>query len=169
MYFGNRVAVDHAKLTADLNQTEYVSELLERFSVSNCLPVSTPIVQHLLVSVQNGGEKLTPDEHAQYINMVGSLLYLACWSRQDIAFAVSELSSFSVCVCPWPKSNAGCAKHQLRYLKGSSEVWSNVDSDCFTPSLGTVAQWVARMFCGDSWTRIGPGVQTAGGLPQAIL
>ena len=64
VYLGNQISVDHAKLTVDLNQTEYVNELLERFNMSNCLPVSTPIVQRL--SVQNAGEKLSSDEHAQY-------------------------------------------------------------------------------------------------------
>jgi hypothetical protein len=42
---GNQMSVDNAKLTLDLNQTEYVQELLERFNMKNCLPVSTPMVQ----------------------------------------------------------------------------------------------------------------------------
>ena len=88
VYLGNQITVDHTKLTVDLNQTEYVRELLERFDMSNCLPVSTPMVQRL--SVQNSGEKLSTAEQAR--NMVGSLLYLACWTRPDIALAVSELS-----------------------------------------------------------------------------
>jgi hypothetical protein len=90
VYLGNQITVDHTKLTVDLNQTEYVRELLERFDMSNCLPVSTPMVQRL--SVQNSGEKLSTAEQVLYRNMVGSLLYLACWTRPDITLAVSELS-----------------------------------------------------------------------------
>ena len=117
VYLGNQISVDHAKLTVDLNQTEYVNELLERFNMSNCLPVSTPIVQRL--SVQNAGEKLSSDEHAQYRNMVGSLLYLACWSRPDIAFAVSELSRF---VSAPGQNHMQAVKHLLRYLKDRKSV-----------------------------------------------
>ena len=53
VYLGNQISVDHAKLTVDLNQTEYVRELLERFNMTSCLPVSTPMVQRL--SMQNRG------------------------------------------------------------------------------------------------------------------
>ncbi len=63
--------MDHAKiakLTVDLIQTEYVQELLERFNMSNCLPVSTPMVQHL--SMQDSGEKLSADDQALYRNIV---------------------------------------------------------------------------------------------------
>jgi hypothetical protein len=51
--------------------------------------------------------------------MVGSLLYLACWSQQDIAFAVSELSWF---VSAPGQNHMQAVKHMLLYLKGSSEL-----------------------------------------------
>ena len=58
--------------------------------MKNCLPVLTPLVQRL--SMLNSGEKLSAADKPLYHNMVGSLLYLACWTRPDIFFAVSELS-----------------------------------------------------------------------------
>ncbi len=64
--------MDHATLTVDLNQTEYVREFLERFNITNCLAVSTPMVQSL--SKQNSGEKLSAEDQALYCNMVGNLL-----------------------------------------------------------------------------------------------
>jgi hypothetical protein len=117
VYLGNRISVDQAKLTVDLNQTEYVMELLERFNMSDCIPVSTPIVQRL--SVQNAGDKLSVQEHEQYRNMVGSLLYLACWSRPDIAFSVSELSRF---ISSPGQMHMQAVKHLLRYLKGTCDL-----------------------------------------------
>jgi hypothetical protein len=78
VYLGNKISVDHAKLTVDLNQTEYVQELLERFDMKNYLPVSTPMVQRL--SMLNSGEKHSASDQALYQNMVGNLLYLACWT-----------------------------------------------------------------------------------------
>jgi hypothetical protein len=117
VYLGNQISVDHGKLTVDLNQTEYVRELLERFKLTNCLPVSTPMVQRL--SALNSGEKLSAEEQVLYRNMVGSLLYLACWSRPDISFAVSELSRF---VSSPGQNHMQAVKHLLRYLKGTSEL-----------------------------------------------
>jgi len=52
-------------------------------------------------------------------NMVGSLLYLSCWSRPDIAFAVSELSRF---ISAPAQSHFEAAKHLLRYLKGTRDL-----------------------------------------------
>jgi hypothetical protein len=83
----------------------------------HCIPVSTPMVHRL--SLQDGKAKLSAEEHVQYSNMVGSLLYLACWSRPDIAFAVSELSRF---VSSQAQVHMQAIKHLLRYLKGSSSL-----------------------------------------------
>ena len=117
VYLGNKISVNQEKLTVDLNQSEYVQELLERFNMSDSLPTSTPIVHRL--SEANGGEKLSPLEHEQYRNMVGSMLYLACWSRPDIAFAVSELSRF---VSSPGQNHMKAVKHLLRYLKGTQDL-----------------------------------------------
>ena len=109
--------MDDAKLTVELNQSDYIDELLERFDMTDCTEASTPLVHRL--SAQDGGAKLSASEHERYRNMVGSLLYLACWSRPDISLAVSELSRFVSC----PGENHMVAvKHLLRYLKGSREL-----------------------------------------------
>jgi hypothetical protein len=73
--------------------------------------------------------------------MVGSLLYLSCWTRPDISFAVSELSRF---VSDPGLVHMQAAKRVIRYLKGTKELklrysrpegvkinqlWGYVDSD----------------------------------------
>jgi hypothetical protein len=83
----------------------------------NCLSVSTPIVQRL--SMQNSREKLSADDQELYRKMVGSLLYLACWTCPDISFAVSELSRF---VSAPGQNHMQAVKHLLRYLKGTGEM-----------------------------------------------
>ena len=55
-------------------------------------------------------------EHELYRAVVGSLLYLACWSSPDIALAVSELSRFVSAPC---HAHFVAAKHLLRYLNGT--------------------------------------------------
>jgi hypothetical protein len=62
---------------------------------------------------------LTPQEHNQYRNLIGSMLYLSCWTRPDIAFAVSELSRFVSSPC---QIHMLAAKHLLRYLKGTKDL-----------------------------------------------
>jgi len=117
IYLGNHINVDKAKLAVDVNQTAYLDELLARYDMSSCTPVSTPIVARL--SEQSAGSLLSQDDHATYRHMVGSLLYLSCWSRPDIAFAVSELSRF---VSAPAQSHYDAAKHLLRYLKGTRDL-----------------------------------------------
>jgi hypothetical protein len=80
-------------MTVYIDQTQYIDELLTSFEMSDCNPVLIPMVQRL--SSMDGGEKLSVKDHEVYRNMVGSLLYLACWTLPDIAFAVSEFSSFA--------------------------------------------------------------------------
>ncbi len=62
-----KISVDRDKLTVDLNQTEYVHELLNSFSISDFIPLSTPIIHWL--SLQDGGAKLSAEEHVQACNI----------------------------------------------------------------------------------------------------
>jgi hypothetical protein len=117
VYLGNRIIVDSNKLTVNIDQTQYIDELLERYEMTDCNPVSIPMVHRL--SSNDGGEKLSVKDHELYRNMVGSLLYLACWTRPDISFAVSELSRF---VSSPGHHHMAAFKHLIRYLKGSREL-----------------------------------------------
>ncbi len=47
MYLGNRVTVDQNWQNVVLDQTEFVSELLESFGMKDSTPVSTPMVASL--------------------------------------------------------------------------------------------------------------------------
>ena len=119
VYLGNRIVVEADKLSVHLDQTQYVDELLERFGMKECNTESTPMVSRL---TDKDPEKLDKNEHELYQNMVGSLLYLACWTRPDISFAVSELSRF---VSSPGSSHMKAVKHLLRYLRGSREMGLN--------------------------------------------
>jgi hypothetical protein len=116
-YLGNKVTVDRNRQNVVLDQAEYVSKLLDRFGMKDSNPVPTPMVARLLNV--NAGEMLDSKEHELYRTIVGSLLYLACWSRPDIALAVSELSRFVSAPC---HLHLMAAKHLLRYLNGTKEL-----------------------------------------------
>ncbi len=53
VFLGNRITVDSNKLTMNIDQTQYIDELLERFHMTDCNPVSTPMLQRL--SAKHGG------------------------------------------------------------------------------------------------------------------
>ena len=69
-----------------------MDELLDKFEMKESSSVQTLKVSRL--SATGSGEKLDSGDHELHRAVVGSLLYLSCLSRPDIAFAVSELSRF---------------------------------------------------------------------------
>lgn len=97
-----------------ISQERYVKEILERFSVINCKPGSTPLIPGIKLTC--GDKEMSSDELAQvpYRELVGSLIYLANTSRPDIAFATGILSRFNANP---KKEHWQAAKHVLRYLK----------------------------------------------------
>ena len=112
---------------------------MTKFGLGDSHPVSTPLVKRL--SSADRGQPLSKSEHEIYRAIVGSLLYLACWTRPDISFAVSELSRF---VSDPGVTHMQAAKRVLRYLNGTrdlkltysrpeeaklNQLWGYVDSD----------------------------------------
>jgi RNA binding exosome subunit len=47
LYLGNQITVDQTKLSVQINQSQYIDDLLQRFEMTNCNPVSTPMIQRL--------------------------------------------------------------------------------------------------------------------------
>ena len=117
VYLGNKVTVDSACQKVELEQEEYLHEVLDKFGMQDSVSVPTPMVARL--SAVNSGEKLDSKAHELYRVFVGSLLYLSCWSRPDIAFAISELSRF---VSDQYHTHMVAAKHLLRYLNGTKQL-----------------------------------------------
>ena len=139
VYLGNRICVDSENFNASIDQSAYIDDLLTKFGLSDSHPVATPIVQRL--SAVNRGNSVSKADHHLYRVIVGSLLYLSCWTRPDISFAVSELSRF---VSDPGLVHMQAAKRVLRYLKGTkdlklkysrpegvkiNQLWGYVDSD----------------------------------------
>ena len=76
-----------------LGQQLSIDQILERFGMSNCKSVSTPIDHALKLESTPKG---TPSfEQNLYQQMIGALLYLVTCTRLDLAFIISFLSQFS--------------------------------------------------------------------------
>ena len=112
VYLGNHIVQDREKGTVTVSQEHYVKACLEKFGLAQCNGSDTPMTERL--SAKDQPATVDSKNQERYRGMVGSLLYLASWTRIDIAMAVSELSRFV--------SNPGevhleAAKRVFRYLK----------------------------------------------------
>lgn len=93
-------------------QRGYIDDVLERFGMSECRPVSTPIEPG--TKLQKVDEKSSEQtESVPYRQLVGALMYLSVGTRPDISHAVSALSQFNDC---HGEQHWIAAKRVLRYL-----------------------------------------------------
>ncbi|CAJ2663624.1 unnamed protein product [Trifolium pratense] len=98
-----------------MHQQKYIGELLEKFEMESCNPLSNPSETNTKIDECSDEEKVDPTVFRQ---IVGSLRYV-CNSRPDICYAVSVISRF---MHDPRKSHMIAAKRILRYLKGTLEI-----------------------------------------------
>ncbi|KAL0402497.1 UNVERIFIED_CONTAM: Retrovirus-related Pol polyprotein from transposon TNT 1-94 [Sesamum latifolium] len=66
-----------------LSQENYIDDLLKKFNMSHCKPISTPIALNEKLHVHDDGEEVDP---SLYRKLIGSLLYLN--TRPDITHSL---------------------------------------------------------------------------------
>ena len=81
----DRIVVNPEHFEISIDQSKYIQDILDKFDMGTSHPVGTPMIKRL--SVSEKGEELSNQDKAKYRVMVGSLLYLACWTWPDIAVA----------------------------------------------------------------------------------
>ena len=87
-----RIEYDLETCTMTLSQHVTIDNLLKRFSMENCKPVSTPIEAKLKLEPFTGrGDRQVENE---YQNLLGSLMYIMLATRPDLSFAVSYFTQF---------------------------------------------------------------------------
>jgi hypothetical protein len=116
---GVEVKQDLNQGTVTLSQRQYCLDILERFGMSDCDSVVSPMDPGVKLSKDQSPK--THSEAAEmssipYINAVGALAYLAIATRPDLAYVVGVLARFS--------TNPGhthwtAVKRVLRYIKGT--------------------------------------------------
>ena len=118
-FLGIRVSRDRKMNKLWIDQEKYANEVLEKYRMENCKPISTPLdANHNLskdMSPQTEEEKQFM-QNIPYREAIGSLLFLSQISRPDIYYAVNVLSQFN--------SNSGikhwqAVKRVMRYIKGT--------------------------------------------------
>ena len=98
-----------------IHQTNYIKRILNRFEMEDCKAVRTPAEKP--DSSEEGKVLLSAD--VPYRTAVGSLMFAACNTRADIAFAVNKAAQ---AVVKPTVGNWQAVKRILRYLKGT-ENW----------------------------------------------
>ena len=119
---GLHITYDQNNGDIALDQSTYINEILCRFGMNDCKPVSTPsdtnqkLSADMCDSNEMKHESLT---NVPYQEAVGSLLYLAQGTRPDIAFAVNDVSRFNnkFGVAHWT-----AVKRIFRYLRGTVDL-----------------------------------------------
>ena len=109
---GIEIMRDRKNRKMKLSQKGYLENLLKRFGMEDCRPVSTP---------EDPGLKLYPNTDDEvdkklYQAAVGAITYITCGTRPDLASALASVNQFS--------SNPGAdhwkaLKHIFRYIKGT--------------------------------------------------
>ena len=96
-------------------QQKYAMDMLKKFKMQDCKPVSTPMTTNEKLSKDGGSEKI---DEGLYRSLIGSLLYLTA-SRPDILFVVSVLSRF---MHSPSEKHFSAVKRVLRYIKGTTDL-----------------------------------------------
>lgn len=109
------ITVERTENTISLNQSTYLQNVLNSFSMSDCNPSKSPLPCKLNYLALNSDVYY----NAPCRNVIGCLMYAMICTRPDICASINILSRFQ------SKNNEElwkCLKHLLRYIKGSSNL-----------------------------------------------
>lgn len=111
-FMGINIEIDSGTITLD--QTHYVQRILEKFGMTDCKPIKTPIEPNL--HLERGSSEPTDKP---YRELIGSLMFLTLGTRPDLSFATSYLSRYQEGAT---EEHFNYLKRVLRYLRGTSEL-----------------------------------------------
>ena len=112
-YLGMRITRDRPRCTIYLDQEEYIKNLLLKYGMDNCKPISTPMEPGLhLPKVSETQDRKAFD----FTSCIPTVLYISTRTRPDISFAIGILCRHLKNYGP---EHIAAAKHLLRYLQGT--------------------------------------------------
>lgn len=116
---GIRITRNFEQKTISIDQKSYIEDILKRFKMLDCNPVTTPLDVNQKISSEMSPKSCSEKEDMKlipYREAIGSLLFAGLITRPDISFAVNFLSRY----CNNPgKAHWGAVKRIMRYLKGT--------------------------------------------------
>ncbi|XP_067939653.1 uncharacterized protein [Watersipora subatra] len=94
LHFLLGMAIKRNSDSLSINQQPFIKQILSKFGMESCNPVSTPAGTDEKLLKSDGSKSV---DAKLYQSIVGSLLYLAVGTRPDIAHSVGVLSKFNSC------------------------------------------------------------------------
>ena len=104
------VQFDRSPEGLHMHQREYALSILRHFSMEDCSPSHTPLLEGIILSKESG---TPPVDATLYRMLVGKLLFLTK-TRPDLTHAVSVVSRF---MQKPQEAHLQAAKHILRYVR----------------------------------------------------
>ena len=121
-----------------LSQLHYIDNILKRFDMEPCKPISTPLPTTRKLSIEDSPKSIieeTEMENIPYRQVIGSIRYLASSRRPDLCFSTGLLSHFMT--NPGPK-HWQALKRIFRYLKHTKHLcltFQSMHSESIQPKL----------------------------------
>jgi hypothetical protein len=116
-YLGIEITRDRNQRTIKLDQSAYIKGVLDRYNMTDCNSVSTPLDPSLPLQKSKDGDNRA--DGARYRQINGSLTYGTILTRVDIAFTVAKLSQYN---SDPNEVHHVAIKHVLRYLNGTTDM-----------------------------------------------
>ena len=117
-FVGIQITRDKSSRTIHLSQENYITRMLEKFSLLECQARSVPADPFTRLSKDLGRDSLEEESLIRpYREAVGSLIYAVTCTRPDIAFAVNQVAQFS---CHPTRAHWEAVKRIFSYLKGTA-------------------------------------------------
>jgi hypothetical protein len=111
------IHLQRSKYTLTLSQEGFSDKILERFNMTDCNPAKSPGTVNKKQE-EDTDMDLPLGPEVPYREAVGSLIYLAVWTRPDIAHSVSQVSRH---LENPRKSDWQAVKKILRYIQGTKD------------------------------------------------
>jgi len=92
---GMEITQDKTTGSITITQTQYLKKILERFQMTECHPVTTPLDPNVkLNKTSDDAEPALPQLVHEYSTVIGSLNFATIATRPDLKYMVHELSQF---------------------------------------------------------------------------
>jgi hypothetical protein len=118
-YLGMRITRDRSRRRIEIDQSDYLLGVLNRFNMADANPHPTPLPAGAETFLIKFDENATALQIKHYQSLIGSLLYVQIGTRPDISFAVSRLAQYATNPSP---DHLRLAQYVLAYLRGTVDM-----------------------------------------------
>lgn len=110
------ITIKQNKGATIISQEKYLLAVLDKFKMTNCKAISTPMDQNFNVELLKRDKSESIDVEMKCRQLIGCLMYAVSGTRPDLCVAVGFLSRFQHCASEILLKSL---KRVLRYIKGT--------------------------------------------------